>query len=111
MGPFRCGFCAITAQHVWFRHFAQHLHLQMLKFGKFFGAGFVATRALCSSRLDEPLRQRIQDYITKDPVVVFMKGTHQEPMCGFSRNVKLVSLPWLLRLTLTTVLLKFQNVS
>uniref|UniRef100_A0A183C4Y0 Glutaredoxin-related protein 5, mitochondrial n=1 Tax=Globodera pallida TaxID=36090 RepID=A0A183C4Y0_GLOPA len=24
------------------------------------------------------------------PVVVFMKGTQQQPMCGFSRNVKLV---------------------
>uniref|UniRef100_A0A183CTV8 Monothiol glutaredoxin, Grx4 family n=1 Tax=Globodera pallida TaxID=36090 RepID=A0A183CTV8_GLOPA len=23
-------------------------------------------------------------------VVVFMKGTQQQPMCGFSRNVKLV---------------------
>ncbi|VDN34301.1 unnamed protein product [Cylicostephanus goldi] len=28
--------------------------------------------------------------VKKDDVVVFMKGTQQEPMCGFSRNVKLV---------------------
>ncbi|VDO23731.1 unnamed protein product [Haemonchus placei] len=28
--------------------------------------------------------------VKSDDVVVFMKGTQQEPMCGFSRNVKLV---------------------
>ena len=30
------------------------------------------------------LRQRIQDVIDHEPVTLFMKGTPQFPMCGFS---------------------------
>ncbi|TKR76998.1 hypothetical protein L596_018052 [Steinernema carpocapsae] len=43
-----------------------------------------------SSELSQVLRDRINGYVTADKVVVFMKGTQQEPMCGFSRNVKMV---------------------
>ncbi|KAI1721513.1 glutaredoxin domain-containing protein [Ditylenchus destructor] len=32
-------------------------------------------------------RDRIDAYVKKDQVVVFMKGTRDSPMCGFSRNV------------------------
>lgn len=35
-------------------------------------------------------RALIEIQFQADDVVVFMKGTQQEPMCGFSRNVKLV---------------------
>uniref|UniRef100_A0A0N4Z6I5 Glutaredoxin-related protein 5, mitochondrial n=1 Tax=Parastrongyloides trichosuri TaxID=131310 RepID=A0A0N4Z6I5_PARTI len=42
------------------------------------------------SVLTQELKDRIQGYLNKDKVVVFMKGTAEEPMCGFSRNVKLV---------------------
>lgn len=37
-------------------------------------------------------RALIEIQFQADDVVVFMKGTQQEPMCGFSRNVKLVCL-------------------
>ncbi|KAF1763442.1 hypothetical protein GCK72_011708 [Caenorhabditis remanei] len=40
--------------------------------------------------LSDDVRQRIDGIVKKDDVVVFMKGTQQEPACGFSRNVKLV---------------------
>uniref|UniRef100_A0A914GTH5 Glutaredoxin-related protein 5, mitochondrial n=1 Tax=Globodera rostochiensis TaxID=31243 RepID=A0A914GTH5_GLORO len=40
--------------------------------------------------LDTAARNRISDCVHSAPVVVFMKGTQQQPMCGFSRNVKLV---------------------
>ncbi|CAI2349461.1 unnamed protein product [Caenorhabditis sp. 36 PRJEB53466] len=40
--------------------------------------------------LSDQLRKRIDGLVQKDDVVVFMKGTQQEPACGFSRNVKLV---------------------
>jgi len=40
--------------------------------------------------LDHQTRERISNCIKSDPVVVFMKGTKEELMCGFSRNVKLV---------------------
>lgn len=49
-----------------------------------------AVRAFSTANLSEPLRKRIESYVASAPVVVFMKGTQQEPMCGFSRNVKLV---------------------
>jgi len=39
---------------------------------------------------NEDVHKRIKEYVQKDKVVVFMKGTQKEPMCGFSRNVKLV---------------------
>uniref|UniRef100_A0A1I7XST5 Serine/threonine-protein phosphatase n=1 Tax=Heterorhabditis bacteriophora TaxID=37862 RepID=A0A1I7XST5_HETBA len=43
------------------------------------------------SLCNEALQNAITDYRAKsDNVVVFMKGTQEEPMCGFSRNVKLV---------------------
>lgn len=40
--------------------------------------------------LSDEVRKRIDGIVKKDDVVVFMKGTQQEPACGFSRNVKLV---------------------
>ncbi|KAI3414247.1 hypothetical protein GPALN_011705 [Globodera pallida] len=40
--------------------------------------------------LDTAARNRISDCVHSAQVVVFMKGTQQQPMCGFSRNVKLV---------------------
>jgi len=42
------------------------------------------------STLSEAMRQRLDKTVKADKVVVFMKGTQQEPMCGFSRNVKMV---------------------
>ncbi|KAK5969481.1 Monothiol glutaredoxin-5 mitochondrial [Trichostrongylus colubriformis] len=54
---------------------------------------FAGARNLCtaaSQTLSEDLRNRIDKMVKSDDVVVFMKGTQQEPMCGFSRNVKLV---------------------
>ncbi|MFH4978315.1 hypothetical protein AB6A40_005024 [Gnathostoma spinigerum] len=43
-----------------------------------------------SAALSSTVKQKIESYLKADPVVVFMKGTQTEPMCGFSRNVKLV---------------------
>lgn len=48
------------------------------------------TRFNSSSSLSQEIQDRIQGYLNKDKVVVFMKGTADEPLCGFSRNVKLV---------------------
>ncbi len=31
-----------------------------------------------------PLRDEIQQAITENPVILFMKGTPEQPMCGFS---------------------------
>jgi monothiol glutaredoxin len=33
---------------------------------------------------DNPIRTAIQDAITEHPVLLFMKGTPEQPMCGFS---------------------------
>ncbi|VBB32740.1 unnamed protein product [Acanthocheilonema viteae] len=43
-----------------------------------------------SSSLSDALKIRIEKMISSAPVVVFMKGTQLEPMCGFSRNIKLI---------------------
>jgi len=40
--------------------------------------------------MNDAIRQQIEHCIQKAPVVVFMKGTQQQPMCGFSQKVKLV---------------------
>jgi len=37
--------------------------------------------------MDEALRKRIEDIIKENKVVLFMKGTKQMPMCGFSSQV------------------------
>ncbi|EYC27843.1 hypothetical protein Y032_0008g213 [Ancylostoma ceylanicum] len=53
----------------------------------------ISTSRLCSTAaptLSSELRSKIDKMVKSDDVVVFMKGTQQEPMCGFSRNVKLV---------------------
>uniref|UniRef100_A0A7E4ZUX1 Glutaredoxin-related protein 5, mitochondrial n=1 Tax=Panagrellus redivivus TaxID=6233 RepID=A0A7E4ZUX1_PANRE len=49
-------------------------------------------RALSSAatELTPELKERIDSALTKDKVVVFMKGTQEQPACGFSRNVKMV---------------------
>ncbi len=33
---------------------------------------------------DNPLRDQIQQAISNNPVILFMKGTPEQPMCGFS---------------------------
>ena len=33
---------------------------------------------------DNPLRDQIETAISENPVLLFMKGTPEEPMCGFS---------------------------
>jgi monothiol glutaredoxin len=37
--------------------------------------------------LDDALRQKLTDLVTKNPVVLFMKGTRSTPQCGFSASV------------------------
>uniref|UniRef100_A0AC35TRE9 Glutaredoxin n=1 Tax=Rhabditophanes sp. KR3021 TaxID=114890 RepID=A0AC35TRE9_9BILA len=52
---------------------------------------FNGTKATSAAAgLSPELKSRIQEIINHDKVVVFMKGTPDEPACGFSRNVKLV---------------------
>ncbi|VDM46195.1 unnamed protein product [Toxocara canis] len=48
-----------------------------------------SVRAFSATDLKDDLRKRIEGYIASAPVVVFMKGTQKEPLCGFSRNVKM----------------------
>ena len=33
---------------------------------------------------ENPMREAIQDAISENPVILFMKGTPEQPMCGFS---------------------------
>lgn len=43
------------------------------------------------SDLDPTLRQRLVELTTREPVVLFMKGTRQQPHCGFSaRTVEIL---------------------
>ena len=42
---------------------------------------------LCSSSSNNAVQQRIEGLIKDSKVVLFMKGTPSEPMCGFSRAV------------------------
>ena len=37
--------------------------------------------------MDEPLRKRIAELVTKNDVLLFMKGTRHFPQCGFSSQV------------------------
>jgi monothiol glutaredoxin len=37
-----------------------------------------------SDETQNPLRDAIEDAITSNPVILFMKGTPEQPMCGFS---------------------------
>lgn len=37
--------------------------------------------------MDEQLKKRIEDMIHSSKVFLFMKGTPQQPMCGFSAGV------------------------
>lgn len=41
-------------------------------------------------QLDSALRSKIQKMVDGNDIVLFMKGTPEEPMCGFSRNAKKV---------------------
>jgi len=36
---------------------------------------------------DQQLKQRVQELITENPVLLFMKGTPDQPRCGFSMRV------------------------
>ncbi|VDM98050.1 unnamed protein product, partial [Onchocerca ochengi] len=54
------------------------------------GAYAFSASSSSSSTIPEALKVRIEKMISSAPVVVFMKGTQQEPMCGFSKNVKLI---------------------
>uniref|UniRef100_A0A914C1G2 Glutaredoxin-related protein 5, mitochondrial n=1 Tax=Acrobeloides nanus TaxID=290746 RepID=A0A914C1G2_9BILA len=59
----------------------------------FNSASFNAIRPLSSESarvLTPELKERIQKLVQSGDVVVFMKGTQNQPMCGFSRNVKLI---------------------
>uniref|UniRef100_A0A914VVB4 Glutaredoxin-related protein 5, mitochondrial n=1 Tax=Plectus sambesii TaxID=2011161 RepID=A0A914VVB4_9BILA len=49
-----------------------------------------ASYSSSTANLQPEVQKKIEKAINSDKVVVFMKGTQQEPMCGFSRNVKLV---------------------
>uniref|UniRef100_A0A1I8B5V0 Glutaredoxin-related protein 5, mitochondrial n=1 Tax=Meloidogyne hapla TaxID=6305 RepID=A0A1I8B5V0_MELHA len=40
--------------------------------------------------LEDVLKEKIENFVKSAPVTVFMKGTQTEPLCGFSRNVKLI---------------------
>ena len=37
-----------------------------------------------SDETQNPLRDAIEDAINENPVILFMKGTPEQPMCGFS---------------------------
>ena len=37
--------------------------------------------------MENPTKNKIQDLINSNPVMVFMKGTKLMPQCGFSNNV------------------------
>ena len=37
-----------------------------------------------SEQTDNPIRAAIAEAITDNPVILFMKGTPEQPMCGFS---------------------------
>ena len=37
--------------------------------------------------LDDALKVRLQQLVDSDPVILFLKGTPEEPRCGFSRKV------------------------
>jgi monothiol glutaredoxin len=37
-----------------------------------------------SDKTQNPLRDAIEDAIKSNPVILFMKGTPEQPMCGFS---------------------------
>ena len=37
--------------------------------------------------MDKPTKDKIQNLIESNPIMVFMKGTKLMPQCGFSNNV------------------------
>ena len=37
--------------------------------------------------MDETLKKQIEEYVSKNKVMVFMKGTPDRPQCGFSKSV------------------------
>lgn len=37
-----------------------------------------------TEQADNPIREAIQQAIAENPVILFMKGTPEQPMCGFS---------------------------
>lgn len=55
-----------------------------------FNSFFYSTSKTPEQANDQMTQNRIKGYVNSDPVVVFMKGNKQQPMCGFSKNVKLV---------------------
>lgn len=42
------------------------------------------TKGLCSN---QPIQNRIADLVKENKIVLFMKGTPDSPMCGFSKAV------------------------
>lgn len=40
-----------------------------------------------ANKLEESLKQKIEEMIDSQPVFLFMKGTPTQPMCGFSAGV------------------------
>ena len=44
-------------------------------------------RALCTQGVDTGTKEHIESLVKNKQVVVFMKGTPEQPMCGFSNAV------------------------
>ena len=40
--------------------------------------------------MTNPLHTQIQDIIDSDKIVIFIKGTKQQPRCGFSSEIVLI---------------------
>lgn len=47
----------------------------------------IAGQAVEEKNVNLPIDQRIEALINSSPIFLFMKGTPQSPMCGFSANV------------------------
>lgn len=47
----------------------------------------VATQAVAGAAGKEPIRTRIEKLLASASVLLFMKGSSDEPKCGFSRRV------------------------
>ena len=47
----------------------------------------IGLRALCTQGVDPGSKEHIESLVKNKQVVVFMKGTPEQPMCGFSNAV------------------------
>ncbi|KAF2078211.1 hypothetical protein CYY_000501 [Polysphondylium violaceum] len=46
-----------------------------------------SVRRFCSASTQEQLMAKIKQQVTESPVVLYMKGTPEQPQCGFSNTV------------------------